>query len=113
MKSIQKWIGAMISVAFLTIVFTIGFAAIAQEAVPPVPTFMDPLLHLLGSLSSGWKSTIMGLVLEGAVRLWPTKNPLSLLIPAKYAVDALIVILQWVSGTVLAKAIKVANNAGG
>jgi hypothetical protein len=84
-------------------------AAPAEVAGPSAPTYADKLIELLkksGAVVAGFL-----VVAEIAMRAFPTKNPLSILLPLKYALDSLAFVLTWASSSVLVPLINAANKS--
>jgi len=80
----------------------------AVEA-PPEKTFIEKLWEILKSSGGIIAGAIV--IFEIFVRAFPTKNPLSILVPIKHFVDTLVLILSWVSNTVLIPMINAANKS--
>lgn len=80
----------------------------AVEA-PPEPTFIEKLWEILKSSGGIIAGAIV--IFEIFVRAFPTKNPLSILVPVKHFVDTLALILSWLSNTVLIPMINAANKS--
>lgn len=62
-------------------------AVIQEAAAPTAPTFLDAILNWIAG--SGAFMTALAMVFEFLMRLYPTKKPLSLLIPVKYVAVSL------------------------
>lgn len=82
----------------LFILFPALVLAQASGSPAPVavvaPTFLDGILKFLTSTSG--LTTGVVVAAELAMRLFPSKNPLSFLVPAKYIVSSLVSILTWI-----------------
>lgn len=83
-------------------------SAPAAEAEVAQPSYLDKLMAML----AGAGGLVGGLVIvfEMLMRAFPSKKPLSLLIPARYFCNAMSVILKFVAD-VMDKLINVAQNA--
>lgn len=84
-----------------------GVSAFADAAIVADPTFLDSIIKALQNINP---MIIAGIVtaLEIGMRLVPSLKPLSLLVPMKYVVSGLIVILSLLE-SILAKLIAAAN----
>lgn len=85
---------------------------------PPVPadivseepiSFIEKVLAFLKGAGGYVAGAVV--VFEIFVRAFPTKNPLSVLVPVKHFVDTLALILAWLSSTVLLPLINAANKS--
>jgi hypothetical protein len=95
--------------------FTVlGERAYAQEAPAPAaeevaePNYLDKILAALAA-SGGLLGGLM-IVFEMLMRAFPSKKPLSLLIPARYALSGLATIMKFLAD-VCDKLINIAQNA--
>ncbi|CAB4169995.1 hypothetical protein UFOVP903_43 [uncultured Caudovirales phage] len=85
-------------------------AAVSETAAPPAEeNFLDKLWKMLSS--AGGMVTVGVVLFEIFVRAFPTKNPLSVLVPVKGVLDNLVKILNWVSNSLLVPLINVANKS--
>lgn len=80
-------------------------AAIVSEE----PSFIEKVLAFLKGAGGYVAGAVV--VFEIFVRAFPTKNPLSVLVPVKHFVDTLALILTWLSNTVLLPLINAANKS--
>lgn len=76
---------------------------------PAAPNFLDKLLEAIKN-SGGIVAGAL-VVVEIFLKLFPSKKPLSILVPVKYCVDSLITILSWLSNAVLIPVINLANKS--
>lgn len=95
---------------FILAVLFLAFPALAQEAAAtPAPDLLDKALALID------KSTAMVAgflaVCEVLLRAFPSKKPLSLLVPAKRIIDGLVKILNFLSESILAPLINHAQKS--
>lgn len=61
------------------------------------PTWADGILAWIANLSPGMIAGILGFIAEVVARVFPTAAPVSLLIPVKYAMLSVSVILKWIA----------------
>lgn len=106
MKILTK-VSAMFAL-FVFAMFALLPLAFGQTPFAP-PTFLDGILHWIASLSPAMVSTVVGVLAEIALRLWPSAKALSLLVPVKYVLVGLTAIFAFLIG-VLDSLITAANN---
>ena len=75
-----------------------GFGALAQEAAVVAPTYLDEVLKWL---QNGSVLAAMAFIVELVARVWPTEKAKSLLVPVKYLIDGLVLIMIFISKNVL------------
>lgn len=110
MKSILKLLGSF--ALMFVLAFLIGMPAFAQETAEVVqevvqPTYLDKVLGFIGASGSVVAALIM--MAEFLMRAFPSKKPLSLLIPAAYALHGISKIAGFL-GMLADKMIEIANN---
>lgn len=103
----MKLMDAIFSVILLVLVFSFG-AVFAQAVAVAPPTFLDGVLAWINGLSPTVLATVLGVVAEIGLRLYPSAKALSLLVPVKYVIAGLVGILNFVNG-VLDTLISAAN----
>lgn len=133
MKTLKALLATMLLVMF-TVPFTVshngikGVYAYAEGSKPvaevkpaenkpvvaapqevPGQSFFDKIISAI-KISGAVVAGIL-LLFEMAVRILPSKKPLSLLLPVKYAVDSLVFILSWLSSALLVPMIEIANKS--
>lgn len=81
----------------------------AAEGIPPEKTFLEKVLEALKS--AGGIVSIVVVLFEILVRAFPTKNPLSVLVPVKFFIDNLALVLSWLSDKLLVPLINAANRS--
>lgn len=91
-------------------------SAVSPEASPAPaavvveePTFLEKVWAFLQTAGGFIAGGVV--VFEIALRAFPTKNPHSILVPVKKAVDTLILIFTWLSNSVLIPLINAANKS--
>jgi hypothetical protein len=82
---------------------------VVLSAGPKPPTTFDKFIEMLKS-SGGFIASFL-VLFEVLVRVFPSKSPLSVLVPVKYFVDSAVLILQWLSTTLLLPLINIANKS--
>jgi len=92
MRGLFMFVFSMLAMIFVS-------EAFAQAAVIAAPTYFDSTLAWLTS-NVGMVASGVG-VLEVVLRLFPSVNPLSVLIPVQYAVVGVGKILQFLGDNVL------------
>jgi uncharacterized membrane protein (UPF0136 family) len=97
----------MISIWALAVVLTPSLL-FGQDAVP-APTYLDAILAYLQNLSPAVVTGVLVLV-EFALRAWPSAKPLSVLVPVRYGLSGVSVIASWAAAFV-DKVIIVAQNS--
>lgn len=92
---------------FILSIFAIDFA-FAQAAAVAAPTYLDSVLAWVAA-NPGMLASVVA-VLEVVLRLVPSANAMSILVPVQYAVSGIAKILAALSDSVLAPIIQNANN---
>lgn len=98
---------AFMSVLMIVLLFAVQ--AFAQAAAPAAPTFLDGVLAWINGLSPTVLATVLSVVAEIGLRLYPSAKAMSLLVPVKYLLSGLITILGFLV-TVVNSLIAAANN---
>lgn len=92
---------------FIVSVFAIDFA-FGQAVAVAAPTYLDSILAWVAA-NPGMLASVVA-VLEVVLRLVPSANAMSILVPVQYAVSGIAKILVALSDSVLAPIIQNANN---
>ena len=83
-------------------------STVPADIVSPIPIFIEKVWAFLQSAGGFIAGFVV--VFEIFVRAFPTKNPLSILVPVKHFIDVSILILTWLSN-LLVSLINAANKS--